>query len=44
MKKRNLKTLKITKTVISNFDKQKIKGGTNTSVLEFSFCCGVDKH
>jgi hypothetical protein len=44
MKKRNLKTLKITKTIVSNFDKQKLKGGTDVSVLVFTFCCTVQKH
>ncbi|WP_262495025.1 hypothetical protein [Kordia jejudonensis] len=44
MKKRNLKTLKVNKTVISKIDKQNIKGGLPISVIFFSFCCGIDKH
>jgi hypothetical protein len=44
MKKRDLKTLKINKKTISNFETKKLKGGTDISVLEFTFCCTVQKH
>jgi len=43
MKKRNLTSLKLKKTIVSNFTINKLKGGTN-SWIEFTFCCKVQKH
>jgi len=43
MKKKNLKSLTHTRTIVSSLEKEKIKGGM-TSWIEFTVCCRVNKH
>ncbi|PTX61533.1 hypothetical protein C8N46_104176 [Kordia periserrulae] len=44
MKKRNLKSLKVRKSIISNFKKEKIKGGDTDNSWQLTHCCNVQKH
>lgn len=44
MKKKNLKSLKVKKSVISNFKKEKIKGGDTDNSWILTFCCTVQEH
>ncbi|WP_290679646.1 hypothetical protein [Kordia sp.] len=44
MKKKEFKTLKIKKKVISNFDTQKIKGGDTDNSWILTGCCKVQEH
>ncbi len=44
MKKRDLKNLKIKKSIISNFKTEKIKGGDTDNSWILTFCCKVQEH
>lgn len=46
MKKRNLKNLKVNKTMISNLKQKKIvgRGATVDPTCFLTLCCTIDKH